>query len=37
MRRKRVHVRGRLATMIAVEDSRMYQNVQAEPYGSLKL
>lgn len=35
-RRKRVQVRGRLAAMSAVEDSRMYQKVQSAPKGSVK-
>jgi hypothetical protein len=34
---RRVHVRGRLAAMRAVDDSRMYQNVQSRPKGSVKL
>jgi hypothetical protein len=32
-----VQVKGRFATMIAVEDSRMYQNVHSEPNGLVKL
>lgn len=35
--RNRCHVDGRFVVMMAVEDSRMYQNVQSEPKGSLKL
>jgi hypothetical protein len=36
-RRIRVQVSGRLATMRAVEDSRMYQKVQLSPNGWVKL
>lgn len=37
IRRRRVQMYGRLAVMTAVDDSRMYQKVQFDPNGSLKL
>jgi hypothetical protein len=37
MRWRSVHVKGALATMMAVEDSRMYQKTQDVPKGSVKL